>query len=440
VALKVAVFAYDPRFVREGELLSRLHHPAIPRLLDRGWWVAGPEAAYPYLVIEWIHGLPLYEWAREHGATPRQVLRVLAQVAGALAVLHRAGGLHRDVKGDNIRVDAEGLAVLMDYGSGTWAGAPPITESLMPPNTREYRSPEAMRFEWGNWRTKGARYQVRPADDLYALGVTMYRLVTREYPPPGTEPEELKAQSQTPSPQRLPADALNERVVPELSALIEQLLTNEPEARGSACEVAETAETAAEHVGPQADVPLSGLERSKAQTEAPRVRAVPLPEQPPVEAAVVVPVRVHIEPRGSSWAWRPGLVVASLFLASAGLWWVSAAMSRGASEGTQAEALGAAVASGAKTRGLGDGTQPQRSEAQNAPLGSKSIALDMPKQPLPGQRRPPCRRGEEVIHGACWRLLAKIEPPCGDDAYEWQGACYDPGGAWTRSPTSENQQ
>jgi len=440
VALKVAVFAYDPRFVREAALLSRLHHPSVPQLLDRGWWIAGPEAAYPYFVMEWVHGLPLYEWARQHPATPRQVLRVLAQVAGALAALHRGDGLHRDVKGDNILVDAEGRAVLMDYGSSTWAGAPPITESLMPPNTREYRSPEALRFEWGNWRTKEARYQARPADDLHALGISMYRLVTRTYPP-GTEPEELKQRLQGPSPRRQPAHELNERVVPELSTLIEQLLANEPEARGSACELEEAAEAAAEHVVPQGDHPLFGAERPKEEAEArPISSGTPSKlEHPPAEAAVAIPVRTHIAQRRALWAWRPGLVAASLFLGVAGLWWVSALMSSGASEGTQAEVMGAAVPPSSETQGLGDTSQTKRGGSQEASISSKTIALDMPKQPLPGQRRPPCLRGERAIHGACWRRLADIEPPCDDaKAYEWRGACYDPDLDPTRPSTSDN--
>lgn len=81
VALKLAMFAHDPRFAREAELLSRLQHPAMPKLLDRGSWVAGPEAAHPYLVMEWIRGLPLYAWGSEYEATPRKALQVLAQVA-----------------------------------------------------------------------------------------------------------------------------------------------------------------------------------------------------------------------------------------------------------------------------------------------------------------------------------------------------------------------
>lgn len=59
VALKVAVFPGDPRFLRERELLARTHHPAAPRLLDWGGWVAGSGASHPYLVLEWVPGLPL---------------------------------------------------------------------------------------------------------------------------------------------------------------------------------------------------------------------------------------------------------------------------------------------------------------------------------------------------------------------------------------------
>jgi len=231
VALKMAAFAYDLRFLREGEVLTRFRHPSIPQLLHRDWWIAGPHAAHPYLVLEWIRGRPMYEWARVHRPTQRQVLHALGQVAGALEVLHQGSCLHRDVKGDNILVERGGRAVLMDYGSCTWAGAPPLTETLMPPNTPEYRSPEALRFQWSHWKTQEARYEPQPADDVYALGVTGYRLVTRMYPPPGAEPEELKQRLQAPSPRRLPPRELNGRVVPQLAVLIEQMLAEKPEAR-----------------------------------------------------------------------------------------------------------------------------------------------------------------------------------------------------------------
>jgi serine/threonine protein kinase len=54
VALKVAQWAEDPRFEREVGLLSRVHHPSLPQLLDRGWWRSSTGEVYPYLVMEWI--------------------------------------------------------------------------------------------------------------------------------------------------------------------------------------------------------------------------------------------------------------------------------------------------------------------------------------------------------------------------------------------------
>ena len=124
VALKMALYPFDPRFFREVELLSRTRHPSVPELLDRGWWHSGEGFIHPYLVIQWINGSPLYEWARVHDPSSRQVLHVVAQVAWGLEVLHRAGGLHRDLKGDNILVEPEGRAFLTDFGSGTWTARP----------------------------------------------------------------------------------------------------------------------------------------------------------------------------------------------------------------------------------------------------------------------------------------------------------------------------
>jgi serine/threonine protein kinase len=398
VALKLAAFANDPRFAREAALLSRFHHPSMPRLLDWGSWSAGHGVQHPYLVLEWVRGQPLYEWARVLNPTCRQVLQVLAQVARALEVLHRSECLHRDIKGDNILVEREGRALLTDFGSGTWTGAPPITESLMPPNTPEYRSPEALRFLWKNFRQKEARYEASPADDVYALGVSVYRLVTRVYPPPGTAPEELKSQLQEPAERRLPARALNERVVPPLSDLIEQMLEGHPEARSPARVVAEAAAAAARQLGPEADVRLFDL------------------EQPASEHA---PARGDIVPRRPSWRSRLRVAAVSggLLLVTGGV------MHLGPSPCMDTQA----VAPGVATTGLGEASLASRGAAQEVPPEPAPISRDMPKQPVPGQRRPPCqRKGALIIHGGCWKLLANIEAPCDDDDYEWQGACYRP--------------
>jgi hypothetical protein len=408
VALKVAVFPKDPRFLRERELLSRSHHPAIPRLLDWGWWSAGPEASYPYLVLEWVRGLPLYEWARMHPVTQRQVLQVVEQVGGALAELHLGESLHRDVKGDNLLVEPAGWAHLMDFGSGMWKGAPPLTESLLPPNTPEYRSPEALRFLWRNWSREGARYPAGPTDDLYALGVSLYRLVTGVYPPLGTAPEELKANVQESPARRLPAPALNARVGPELSALIERMLTGDPQLRGTADEVEETARTAARKLGPEGDMPLFELGHAAAEAKRVSVR----------EFSVSGPKHSTFKRMGA----RRVLFAGALMLAGVSTWWVGSGPGPGTQEVESVEA------SGAGSRGLGDSAR-QQADSQGAPTAAdvRAVAREMPTQPLPGQQQPPCRlAGQRVINGGCWRRLADISSPCTEDSYEWKGSCYWP--------------
>jgi predicted Ser/Thr protein kinase len=434
VALKIAVFPSDPRFSREVELLSRNRHPGMPQLLDRGWWQASEGVAHPYVVMEWIRGRPLYEWARVHNPTCREVLLVLAQVAWTLEVLHRGECLHRDVKGDNILVEPEGRAVLTDFGSGTWKGAPPLTERVIPPNTREYRSPESLRFEWTHWRTKGAHYESHPPDDLYALGVTAYRLVAGGYPPPGTDPEALKEQLQVPLPQRRPAHEFNRRVVPELSALIERMMAKEPEARGTAREIAEAAESAAEHASPEANEPFLDLEWPEAKAGAVPLRALPVSDAAPpvVEAAAAEPALARREHLVHSWGWRPGFVAAgSILVAIVGTCWLSPGTQGEPPEVVRAEASALDTAPDAGTRGLGDSTPPARLAAQEAPVAPRTGAIvQFPEKPLPGQVRPPCRgQGQVEINGGCWLRFAEVRPPCVSgslEIYEWKGACYWP--------------
>src|SRR5690606_26431632 len=90
VALKVANWPLEARFEREGGLLSRVRHPSVPRLLDGGWWRGPDGEQYPFLVMEWVEGVELCEWAEQPGRTWGEGVRVLAQVASALAATHAA--------------------------------------------------------------------------------------------------------------------------------------------------------------------------------------------------------------------------------------------------------------------------------------------------------------------------------------------------------------
>jgi serine/threonine protein kinase len=421
VALKIAIFADDPRFDREAELLSRIRHPAVPALVDRGGWTASDGQNHPYLVMEWVEGLSLYEWARVHNPTARQVLHVVAHVAWALEAMHEDECLHRDVKGDNIRVRADGRAFLMDFGSGTWAGAPRLTDGPMPPGTREYRCPEALRFQWYYRRSRTEHYAATPADDVYALGVVAYRAVTGAYPPPGTDPEARLAPIRAPPPGRVPPQAVNARVVPELAALIEQMVAEVSQARPSAREVALAAQVAAELGGPEADLPLSPSKTKGKDAAAENKR--PRPSSAPVQNR------------------RPLLIPAAMCLLL-GMWGISYCPSMGAPQVTSVRVQGADKAD-AGTSGLGvaASTISLNSFEAQAP---NVLGEEMPRRPFPGQVRSDANgkcpnKVHFVINGGCWLSMGNLKPPCGNEGYDWKGECYSPVLDTSRKPTSEER-
>jgi serine/threonine protein kinase len=174
-ALKLAIHAGDERFGREAQLLSRIQSPHVPRLYEQGKW-EHPSGVFPYLVMEWVEGEPLYAWAARRNPTSRQMLRVLAQVARALAATHAAGGVHRDVKGANVLVrPADGRVFLTDFGAGHYRGAATLTSKLLPPGTPAYRSPEAWAFLSAFVRHPTAHYPASACDDLFAFGVRVGR-------------------------------------------------------------------------------------------------------------------------------------------------------------------------------------------------------------------------------------------------------------------------
>jgi hypothetical protein len=244
----------------------------------------------------------------------------------------------------------------------------------------------------------------------------------------------------------MPPQALNARVTPELAAIIERLMAQDPEARGSAREIAEAAESAAEHSGPAAAVPLLDSKRPKSKTEP---KAVPLPVVPETvpkgPAAVAVPAHVHTGMESRSWDPRRVLFATFLFLALAATCWMAPDAGKTEHEWVQVEPLEqeTSVTPDEDPTGLADGGVPTRVTSKEAPLSGKVISLDMPKQPLPGQRRAPCkRRGEVEINGGCWTGLLTLTPPCGDEAYEWSGICYWPVLVTDRPrvPTTDKQE
>jgi predicted Ser/Thr protein kinase len=414
-ALKVALHPRDERFEREVELLSRLRSPHVPRLLESGTWTAPEGARFPYLVMEWVEGVPLYEWAKRHKLTSRKAMKVLAQVARAVAATHEVEGVHRDVKGDNVLVTERGHAVLMDFGSGCYRGARVLTGPRVSVGTPRYWSPEALMYEYRFSRRVSARYQAGPADDVYALGVMAYRLVTGEYPPDALIWEEEGAMPRLASAKHVRPE---ERVTvsPELADLIRQMLSEQPSARGSAAQVAQALEQAEKTAGRKANRRLAKVQaRDSAEQKEPRDlrRAAVAWLGWPTAAALGLALAV----RGSAPEY-PAPVEAPAQVA----------------EVTQ----GVSGSSDGGTTALGDSAHAAQGEAE-LPKSERpdGVGAEMPKTPFPGQRLPPCEKPEVEIRGGCWVGLRDASPPCGPRSYEWNNGCYWPSMVPRRPDTSQ---
>ncbi|WP_438503729.1 serine/threonine protein kinase [Corallococcus exiguus] len=331
------------RAEREVSILTRLHHPNVVRILGHGYWpVAQPQ--FIVIVTEYVEGRQLDAWADAENPTARQVTRVLLGVARALAAAHADGVVHRDVKEANVMVRAsDGLAKLVDFGIGDYTGARELTADILPPGTVDYRSPEAWRFLRAHLEARDARYTAGPADDLWALGLVTYRLLTGRFPFDGEDGASLTEAILSSPP--TPPHEENERVPRALSDVCLQLLEKTPEARTPSaqalCELLEQALRGADETW---DVPLcDAYDEDSATTEGedidsfeqwrhqPRHRPrrgkrIPQKQVPAEDAAAAdetpppaTTVRVTPAQRGAFRAWAALAVVLVLSGAAWGL-------------------------------------------------------------------------------------------------------------------------
>ena len=192
VALKVSKIPCEDRskqaLEREYQAILAVHDPAVVRIFDHGL-----EGGYEYLAMEYFPRGDLK--ARMHvGVTESEALRFLEKIAAALAVVHRAGLLHRDLKPPNVMLRENDNVVLIDFGlarqldvthhstyTGVLRGSP------------YYMSPEQALGE-----------KLDPRSDLYSLGVIFHEMLTGRKPFMGSSAMEVLQQHVNTSPPRLP--------------------------------------------------------------------------------------------------------------------------------------------------------------------------------------------------------------------------------------------
>jgi len=160
------------RFRNERQTLAALDHPNIVKLLDGG----STEDGLPYLVMDYVEGLPIDEYCGLHQLSVRSRLQLFLDVCAAVQYAHHSLVIHRDLKPGNILITKEGVSRLLDFGIAKlldteFLQTPLVTRTELRPMTIEYASPEQVRGE-----------SVTEASDIYSLGVLLYELLTGHRP------------------------------------------------------------------------------------------------------------------------------------------------------------------------------------------------------------------------------------------------------------------
>ena len=166
------------RFRLEADILSRLHHDDIARIIGVGE-IPGPGGvSQPWIAMEYVEGVPVHDFAaREHLDLDAR-LQLLAAICDAVQHAHSQGIVHRDLKPANILVRANGRPVVLDFGVARLMGGDERPTELATRTgqligTPQYMSPEQVRAEPAG---------ITPASDVYSLGVIAYELIAGRVP------------------------------------------------------------------------------------------------------------------------------------------------------------------------------------------------------------------------------------------------------------------
>jgi serine/threonine-protein kinase len=171
VVVKVLMYSrtldevYRDFFQNEAEVIAALEHPCIVPIYDFGW-----HGQQPYIVMRYMAGGSLHDRLDKGELKLTEIAHIFKRVADALDAAHAKGIIHRDIKPSNILFDSSGEAFLSDFGIATSKSFKDDDGEWLV-GTPAYMSPEQAR---GN--------PVDGRSDIYALGVTLYRLLTGQLP------------------------------------------------------------------------------------------------------------------------------------------------------------------------------------------------------------------------------------------------------------------
>lgn len=221
VALKTFIHSFgedlEEQFLREAQLVGQLSHPAVVQLYDVGI----DEHGTPFLVMEYIAGKTLEQRLGPFSLTVQRACAWAADLAGALALAHRAGIIHGDIKPGNIFVTPDEKIKLGDFGIARLATQVSGPDQVM--GTPAYLAPEQIQDQPRDQRS-----------DQFSFGIVFYQMLT------GVRPFEGKSVgavcSEILNAQPVPPSHHNPAVPPALDRVIERCLAKNPQDRFASCE------------------------------------------------------------------------------------------------------------------------------------------------------------------------------------------------------------
>jgi serine/threonine protein kinase len=205
------------QFLREAQIIGQLSNSCIVQLYDVGI----NEQGTPFLVMEYVAGKALEDHLDPSTLTLQRACAWAADLAGALAIAHRAGIIHGDVKPGNILVTAENKVKLGDFGIARFASQTSGSGLLM--GTPAYLAPEQIQGEPQD-----------PRSDQFALGIVLYQMLTGAKPFDGSSLGAVCAQILNADP--VPPSQHNSAVPPALDRIIARCLAKNPKDRFAHCD------------------------------------------------------------------------------------------------------------------------------------------------------------------------------------------------------------
>jgi len=202
------------RFRNELKIARKISHRNVCRMYD-----LGEEGFLTYITMEYVSGEDLKRFVKRAGQlTSGKAIYIAKQVATGLTEAHRLGVIHRDLKPQNIMIDEDGNARIMDFGIARFVDSDKLTGSGVMIGTPEYMSPEQAELKDVDKRT-----------DIYSLGVVMYEMVTGQVPFEGETPLSIVMKHKSVTPRNV--REINALVPKELAAIISKCLEKDREKR-----------------------------------------------------------------------------------------------------------------------------------------------------------------------------------------------------------------